>query len=156
MCIDKSSGICSHFVLSSNSICHLLITDCYPFPFLTEGPQFIGGQRGSDWFTVHTRARTHAKNTCTCSHCWRGVGMSNSNVPAPLLNSLLPILWVSNWNWDQLLLPQCQCDVTATFVLLLQWQQNISQWETDTNNNSCSQWVKILEITVHRSTGLGT
>lgn len=84
-------------------------------------------ERGGDWFTGHTLACTHTKNTCTCSHCWRGVGMSNRNVPAPLPNSLLSILWVGNWNWDQLLLPQCQCDVSVTFILLLQWQQNISQ-----------------------------
>lgn len=93
--------------------------------FLKEEAHFIGAQRGSDWFNVHTLARTHTKNTC--SHCWRHLGMSNRNIPAPLPNSLLSIFWVGNWNWDQLLLPQCQCDVSVTFILLLQWQQNISQ-----------------------------
>lgn len=116
--------ICSHFVLSSNSIYHSLVTDCSIIFLLKEEAH---SQRGSDWFTIHTLACTHTKNTCACSHCWRGVGMSNRNVPAPLPNSLLSILWVGNWNWDQLLLPQCQCDVSVTFILLLQWQQNILQ-----------------------------
>lgn len=38
-------------------------------------------KRGSDWFTAHTLARTHTKNTCTCSHCWRCVRMSNRKQP---------------------------------------------------------------------------
>lgn len=142
-------------ILYCNSICHSLITNCSIILFfkMKKHTLLVPREGVTDLPYTHWHVHVPWKHAVIVGEVWEwAIEMSRHLFQQPSFNFL-----VGNWNWDQLLLPQCQCDVSVTVILLLQWQQNISQQETDTNKNSewsVSQWVKIIEITVHRSTGL--